>query len=206
MRLPWQRTPLTRLLAAADLTRGTAEIRDDAAVTQRLALTVAYADAPDRPRASDRPRALGLPGADVLTAVLAEAERLLADPAAHEPVTTLLECLQNVVSFGEPGCVTDGQVTAALGPRTTVVWAGLHTFWQGVLTWCDDREVMLAAADDVVGVRNETLRALLITTNRRVSGGRRIGLAHAVRFERATGEGLPGFTHLAAAMAAAGRG
>jgi hypothetical protein len=192
MRLPWQQprsAPLDRLLAAADLTRGTAEIRDDAAAIQRLALTVAHADpAP--------------------AAVFAEAERLLSDPAAHPVVAGFLEGLQNVVSFGGPRCVTDARIAAELGPRATVLWTTLHTFWQDVLTWCDDQQVALSPADDVTEVGNETLRALLVATNRRVpggAGGRRLGLAHAVRYERATGNGIPGFTHLGAVLAAAGR-
>jgi hypothetical protein len=193
MRLPWQRRPepcrpepLRLLLGAAGLTPGTAEVRDDLAAIRRLALAVAHR------------------GSGVLGATLAQAERLLADAAAYPAVLRFLEDLQNVVSYGDPAFVTDEQVSALLGPRTASAWACLHAFWQDVLKWCDGQQITLSPADDVPAVANETLRALLFTTNRRVPGGSRIGPAHAVRFERATGNAVVGLEHVTAALAAAG--
>jgi hypothetical protein len=53
--------------------------------------------------------------------------------------------------------------------------------------------------EQILSVQNEQLRAPLWTGNRSLSAGTCVGLADAVRYERAGGDAIPGYSHVMAA-------
>lgn len=177
--LSWPRaTPARRLLMAARGPRVTGPVED--AELCRLAAVHAAR------RYSNR-----------LGDTLAVAEKLLADPAAYPVVLTFLECLQHLVSHQDHAFTGERGVVAGLGERSRAAWAALHAYWRAVEIWCRRTGVPLDSAADLLSVRNERMRTVLWTSNRTLPAGRRIGLAHAVRYERTGGEPLPGFPRAA---------
>jgi hypothetical protein len=53
-------------------------------------------------------------------------------------------------------------------------------------------------------VQNEELRNLPRTTNRTLPTGLRIGVADALRYEKATGQGIPDYSHIVSGLDVAG--
>ena len=134
--------------------------------------------------------------AGVLPAVAAVAEELAADEANHELLVSLVENVQNLASHGLPEFHTPEEVAAVLGPRCAEYWKVVATFWDAVAEWQTDPK----SSEDILGVRDEQLRLLLWTSNRSLAGDTCVGLADAVRFEKAGGEPIPGYSHVMAAL------
>ncbi|HEX6356625.1 hypothetical protein [Actinophytocola sp.] len=132
-------------------------------------------------------------------------EEMLADEAAYEFVMTFLEQVQNLVSHRLELFLGPEDVERLLGPRSAVGWKTLAEFWAAVAAWCADNRPPLESSEEILSVRNEQLRAMLWTGNRTLPTGAKLGLADAVRYEKATGAGIPGFSHIAAALRAMGQ-
>ncbi|MFD1050381.1 hypothetical protein ACFQ1S_35070, partial [Kibdelosporangium lantanae] len=140
------------------------------------------------------------PGSATVAATLSVVEELLSDESAYEFVMTFLEQVQNLVSHGLPAFLPAEEVVRSLGPRSTTCWTTLADFWAAVERWCVDNDLPLKSSAEILGVENTRLRALLWTGNRSLPSGDKLGLAEAVRYEKGTGAGLPGFSHVAAAL------
>ncbi|MFB9909069.1 hypothetical protein [Allokutzneria oryzae] len=133
-------------------------------------------------------------------------EELLADEAAHDFAMTFLEQVQNLTSHRLKTFLGPDEVTGLLGPRSAVWWRVLDEFWAAVAAWCADNQPPLESSEEILSVQNEQLRAMLWTTNRTLPTGAKLGLAAAVRYEKATGAGFPGFSHIAVALRSTGQG
>lgn len=140
------------------------------------------------------------PGSTTLVATLSVAEELLSDESGYEFVMTFLEQVQNLVSHRLPAFLPAEEVVRSLGPRCTTCWTTLADFWAAVERWCGDNDLPLKPSAEILGVGNTRLQALLWTGNRTLPSGDRLGLAEAVRYEKAVGAGLPGFSHVAVAL------
>ena len=135
-----------------------------------------------------------------LEPVLAVAEDMLLDEANYEVVVALLENMQNLVSHDLAMFWTCADVERLLGPKSMVCWETLNTFWNAVAAWCVLTGLPMEPGEDILGAENEELRKLLWTSNRTLPTGEKIGLAHAIRFEKAGQPAIPGFGHIAAAL------
>jgi hypothetical protein len=179
--LSWPRTsPARRLLTAAGGPRIPGPVED----AELCRLAAVHAARRDSGRLGD---------------TLVVAERLLGDPAAYPVVLAFLEDLQHLVSHDDAAFAGERGVVAGLGERSAAAWAALHAYWRAVEAWCRRTGVPLDSAADLLSVRNDRMRTLLWTSNRTLPAGRRIGLSHALRYERAGGEPLPGHRRTAAA-------
>jgi hypothetical protein len=146
------------------------------------------------------------PGSTTALPTMSAVEEMLADEAAYDFVMTFLEQVQNVVSHGLETFLGPADVERLLGPRGAVCWNTLAEFWTAVAGWCADNRPPLESSERILSVENEQLRAILWTGNRTLPTGAKLGLADAVRYEKATGAGIPGFSHIASALRATGQG
>lgn len=191
MQVPWRRrpTPRTRrLVAESGLGPRMSSDLTDLSVCREVAYRVAG-------RRSS-----------TLKPVLAVAEDMLLDEANYEVVVALLEDMQNLVSHDLEMFWTSADVEQLLGPKCTVCWGTLNAFWSAVAAWCVQTGLPMEPSDGILGVENEELRKLLWTSNRTLPAGEKLGLAHAVRFEKAGQPPISGFSHIAAAIESFGQG
>lgn len=133
--------------------------------------------------------------------VLDHAEGLLASEADYPLVLDLLECLQNLVSHGVPGFRNTREVETLLGERSRVCWETLDAYWSKVAAWRLNLTRPVRDSGDILGVRNRRLQALLWTSDRSVQGGGLIGLGDVIRYQKNVGDVLPGYSHIARALA-----
>jgi hypothetical protein len=99
-----------------------------------------------------------------------------------------------------PAFLSAAEVVRSLGPRSATGWTTLTDFWTAVERWCVENRAPLKSSEEILAVENVRLQALLWTGNRTVPSGAKLGLADAVRYEKAGGAALPGFSHIAAAL------
>lgn len=66
--------------------------------------------------------------------------------------------------------------------------------------WRAGSGVPLQPVAPLLGIKNEQLRVLLLTSNRTLPTGEKLGLADAVRYEKAVGSPIPGYNHIAIAL------
>ncbi|MFI9386480.1 hypothetical protein [Kutzneria sp. NPDC052558] len=140
------------------------------------------------------------PGSSAVARVLAVTEELLSDESAHEFAMSFLEQVQNLVSHRLPTFLPPEEVVQSLGPRSSACWATLTDFWAAVETWCLENRPPLKPRESVLRVHNTELQAMMWTSNRSLPAGSKIGVADALRYEKAGGAGLPGFSHLTAVL------
>ncbi|WP_459648556.1 hypothetical protein [Kitasatospora sp. Ki12] len=138
--------------------------------------------------------------------VLVVVEELLKDEAEYEFVVTLLENLQNLVSHDLDTFRSPGEIRLLLGPRSAICWDTVTGFWAAVADWRVGTGAPLESAATLLGVQNESLRMLLWTANRTLPTGEKLGIADAVRYEKAVGSPIPGFSHIAVALRITGQG
>ncbi|MQS15859.1 hypothetical protein F7Q99_27245 [Streptomyces kaniharaensis] len=138
--------------------------------------------------------------------VLAVVEELLMDEAEYGFVVTFLENLQNLVSHGLDTLRSTEEIRLLLGPRSAICWDTVTGFWAAVADWRVHTGVPLKPAAPLLGAQNEHLRMLLWTANRTLSTGEKLGIADAVRYEKAVGSSIPGYSHIAVAQRIAGQG
>jgi hypothetical protein len=191
MRFTWRRQPTGRsqqLLGAAGLGPGSKEDAEDLAVCRQVAFRAAQRDP------------------DTIAGVLAVVEELLLDEANYEFVVAFLEDVQNLVSHGQKAFWSPEEVRALLGARSAVCWSTLADFWTAVADWCNSSGLPLESVETLLTVQNEELRVLLWTMNRTLPTGEKLGLAHAVRYEKAGGTPIPGYSHVEVALRSAGQG
>lgn len=136
--------------------------------------------------------------ADVLPMVAAVAEKLAAAEVNHELVADFVENIQNATSHGLPQLHDQDSVLGLLGPRCRKYWDAADTFWTAVAEWRVGTGEPLQASADLFQIENEQLRATMWTSARSLGDGTRVGLADAVRFEKAGGEPIPGYRELMA--------
>ena len=122
----------------------------------------------------------------------------IGEEPRHDLAMAFLEQVQNLVSHRLPDFVSEEEVVPSLGPASAALWRALTDFWAAVERWCVDNHLPLKSSAEILSVENTRLQALLWTANRTQPSGAKLGLAHAVRYEKATGAGLPGFGHLGA--------
>lgn len=185
MRFPWQRkapTPVQRLLTAAGLDPREASGTPPNRVAARVAYRVAHRGDPTTPQ------------------VLAVIEELSADEAAYDVVIAALEALQNVVSHRDDRVLLPEEVEALLGPRSSVCWVMIATFWNAVADWARENLPPLESSEAIRAVQNERLRQLVWTSHRTLPGGEKLGLAEVVHYEGAGGTPLLGFEHIDMAL------
>lgn len=190
MRISWRRRPAPRsqrLLDAAGLNPRALSDSSDFALCRDVAFRATQRDS------------------GTIAAVLAVAEELLVDEANYEFVVSLMENVQSLVSHGQKAFWSEEEVTALLGPRSAVCWSSLADFWTAVATWCVRTGLSLESSEPLLSVQDEQLRTLLWTANRTLSTGEKLGLAHAVRYERAGETPIPGYSHIAVALRATGQ-
>ncbi|WP_030276737.1 hypothetical protein [Streptomyces sp. NRRL B-24484] len=190
MRLPWRRRPVgrsRRLLDLVGLRPGAVDDTDDLEVGRQVAVRAARRDHGSTAE------------------VLAVVEELLDDEAEYAFVVGLLENLQNLASHGLDAFRPAGELSRLLGPRAAICWDTLTGFWTAVADWRVGAGEPLGEAGPLLAVENEHLRTLLWTANRSLPTGGKIGLADAVRYEKAVGSGIPGYSHIAVAQRTAGR-
>jgi hypothetical protein len=146
------------------------------------------------------------PGSAAIAPTLAAAEELLAEESAYELVMAFLEDVQNLLSHRLPMFLPEEQIVELLGARSAVCWRTLGEFWAAVAAWCVDSRLPLKTSQEILSVENEQLRVLLWTGNRTLPDGSKLGLAEAVRYEKAGGGGIPGFSHVEVALRNLGSG
>ncbi|MFF2847687.1 hypothetical protein ACFVT5_15405 [Streptomyces sp. NPDC058001] len=191
MRMPWRRRPVgrsRRLLDLVGIKPGSVDTTDDLEVCRQVAFRAARRDHGAT--------------AEVLTVV----EELLEDETEYEFVVTVLENLQNLVSHGLDTFRSTDEIRPLLGPRSTICWDSLTGFWVAVTDWRVGTGMPLEPVAPLLDIQNEQLRTLLWTANRTLSTGEKLGIADAVRYEKAVGSPLPGYSHIAVAMRATGQG
>jgi hypothetical protein len=184
LRIPRRRRPtprVARLLAAAGLDERTTRELTELDVCRAVAIRSAARDS----------AALGH--------VLAVAEQLLLSEENYEFVLALLEDIQNLVSHKLKAFSDAEHVVALLGPNSAAAWATLTSFWTAVADWCASEEgLTLESSEKILSVQNEQLRTLLWTSNRTLATGAKLGIVHALRYEKAGQPPIPGYEHLAA--------
>jgi hypothetical protein len=109
-----------------------------------------------------------------------------SDGASHIALK-FLESLQNSASHGSSDFLTIDELLPLRGPRTRVGWETVDRFWQAVVVWCDENDVELESAETLVGVRNHQLRPIMWPAWRSLADGRRVGLSHVLKYEKAVG-------------------
>lgn len=190
MRIPWRRRPIgrsRRFLDIAGLKPGSVDSTDDLEVCRQVAFRAAERD-------------LG-----VTTEILAFVEELLEDEAEYEFAVAFLENLQNVASHGLDTFRSLDEIRPLLGPRSLVCWDTVATFWDAVADWRLRSGVPLESSAQILSVQNEHLRMLLWTANRTLASGGKLGIADAVRYEKAVGSPMPGYSHIDVALRIAGQ-
>ncbi|MFI6435687.1 hypothetical protein [Streptomyces sp. NPDC050759] len=190
MRIPWRRRPAgrsRRLLDAAGIGPASTDDGNDQVVGREVAYRVAQRDS------------------GAITEVLAIVEELLEDEANYEFVVSLLENIQNLVSHGLDMFWSPDEVYALLGARSAVCWNTLTGFWTAVADWCARTGLSLEPAEPLLTIQNEQLKVLLWTGNRTLSTGEKLGLAQAVRYEKANGASIPNYSHIAVALRSTGQ-
>jgi hypothetical protein len=190
MRIPWRRRPAERsrrLLDAAGIGPGSTDDGNDQVVGREVAYRVAQRDS------------------GAITEVLAIAEELLGDESNYEFVVSLLENIQNLVSHGLDMFWSPDEVYALLGPRSAVCWGTLTGFWTAVADWCTRTGLSLEPVETLLTIQSEQLKVLLWTGNRTLSTGEKLGLAQAVRYEKANGVSIPSYSHIAVALRSTGQ-
>jgi hypothetical protein len=190
MRIPWRRRPAgrsRRLLDAAGIGPGSTDDGNDQVVGREVAFRVAQRNS------------------GAITEVLAIVEELLGDEPNHEFVVSLLENIQNLVSHGLDTFWSPDEVYALLGPRGAACWGTLTGFWTAVADWCARTGLPLEPVEPLLTIQNEQLKVLLWTGNRTLSTGEKLGLAQAVRYEKANGAPIPSYSHIAVALRSTGQ-
>jgi hypothetical protein len=188
--MPWRRRPAgrsRRLLDAAGVGRGPTDEGNDQVVGREVAYRVAHRNS------------------GAITEVLAIVEELLGDEANYEFVLSLLENIQNLVSHGLDMFWSPDEVYALLGPRSAACWDTLTGFWTTVADWCVRTGLSLEPVAPLLTIQNEQLRVLLWTGNRTLPTGEKLGLAQAVRYEKANGASIPSYSHIAVALRSTGQ-
>ncbi|MCX4594714.1 hypothetical protein OG819_34865 [Streptomyces sp. NBC_01549] len=132
-------------------------------------------------------------------------EELLGDEPNYEFVVSLLENIQNLVSHGLDTFWSPDEVYALLGPRGAACWGTLAGFWTAVADWCARTGLPLEPVEPLLTIQNEQLKVLLWTGNRTLSTGEKLGLAQAVRYEKANGASIPSYSHIAVALRSTGQ-
>ncbi|MFE6750234.1 hypothetical protein ACFVGM_30585 [Kitasatospora purpeofusca] len=181
MRFPWRRRPTAPLPAP-----------DDTDNELHLARQVAY-----RAAHRDHPSTVE---------ILALSEEALVDEAGYALAVRILEDVQNLTSHGLDEFRSPEDVRPLLGPRSAICWDTLTGFWNDVAEWRRHNGAPMESSAPLLAVENEELRLLLWTSNRTLPTGEKLGIADAVRYEKATGASLPEYSDLAAALRAAGSG
>ena len=190
MRIPWRRRPAgrsRRLLDAAGVGPGPTDDGNDQVVGREVAYRVTQRNS------------------GAITEVLAIVEELLGDEANYEFVASLLENIQNLVSHGLDTFWSPDEVYALLGPRSAACWDTLTGFWTAVADWCARTGLSLEPVEPLLTIQNEQLKVLLWTGNRTLSTGEKLGLAQAVRYEKANGASIPSYSHIAVALRSTGQ-
>lgn len=82
----------------------------------------------------------------------------------------------------------------------------LPDFWGAVADWQVSTGVPMESSATLHGIQNEQLRMLLWTANRTLSTGDKLGIADAVRYEKAGGAPVPGYSHITVALRSTGQG
>ncbi len=190
VRLPWRRPqrPSQRLLRAAGIDPKSAREATESDTCRDVAYRMAQR------------------GSGTVAAILAAAEELLADEANYDVVMEFLEDVQNLVSHPIETLCSPQEITARLGPRCAVCWTTLADFWASVAAWCSQVGRPLESSEKILSVDHEELKALLWTANRTLPTGAKVGLVEAVLYEKAGGEPIPGYSHIAAALKITGQG
>lgn len=139
--------------------------------------------------------------------VLTVVEELLTSEENYEFVLALLEDMQNLTSHKLEAFSRPEHVATQLGPNGRAVWATLTGFWESVAEWCtSEAGLTLEPSEKLLSIQNEQLRTLLWTSNRTLPDGTKLGIAHALRYEKAGQPPIPGYSHIAAVRDAAGQG
>jgi len=127
-------------------------------------------------------------------AVLAVVEELLAEGGDASRVgLDFIEGLQNAMSHATKTLFTAEELLPLCGPRTMAGWETVERFWADVVAWCDTSGVDLESNESLRAVENPAPRSIMWPSCRSLPDGRRVGLSHAVRFEKAVGGPMPGF-------------
>ncbi|MBD0695289.1 hypothetical protein [Streptomyces sp. CBMA123] len=191
MRLPWRRRPVgrsQRLLDLAGVKPGSVDDTDDLEVSRQVAFRAARRDH------------------GATAEILAAVEELLEDQAEYGFVVAFLENLQNLASHRLDTFRPLDGIRPLLGPRSAICWDTVGDFWSAVADWRAGTGVPLESSARILGVENEQLRMLLWTTNRTLATGEKLGLADAVRYEKAVGSPIPGYSHIDVALRIAAQG
>ncbi|MFJ4795785.1 hypothetical protein [Kitasatospora purpeofusca] len=179
VRFPWRRRPTAPLPAP-----------DDTGDELHLARWIAYRAAQrDHPSTAE---------------ILAVGEEALVDEAGYAFAVRVLENLQNLTSHGLDEFRSPEDIRPLLGPRSAICWDALTGFWNDVADWRRHNGAPLKSSAPLLAVENEELRLLLWTSNRTLPTGEKLGITDVVRYEKAVGASLPEYSHLAAALSAAG--
>lgn len=128
--------------------------------------------------------------ADVLPMVARVAEKLAAEEANYDLVLALVENLQQLTSHGLEQLHTAEEIQVVLGPRCLAMWQAVEEFWTAVAEWRRGTGEPLKSNEDILSVEDVQLRATLWTSTRSLGDGTRVGLADAVRYEKAGGAGI----------------
>ncbi|MFF1792443.1 hypothetical protein ACFVX9_39015 [Kitasatospora sp. NPDC058243] len=190
MRIPWRRRQAgrsRRLLELAGVRPGSVDHSDDLDVCRQVAFRAARRDC------------------GATAEVMLVVEELLNDEAEYEFVVALLENLQNLVSHGLDTFRSPDEMRLLLGPRSAICWDTVAGFWTAVADWRVGIGAPLEPAATLLDVQNENLRMLLWTANRTLSTGEKLGIADAVRYEKAVGSPIPGFSHIEVARRITGQ-
>ncbi|MEV7239046.1 hypothetical protein AB0N06_35670 [Streptomyces sp. NPDC051020] len=185
MRIPWRRRPVgrsQRLLDIAGVKPGSVESTDDLEVCRQVAFRAAQRDH------------------SATAEILAAIEELLEDEAEYEFVVAFLENLQNLVSHGLDTLRSLDEIRPLLGPHSAICWDTVTGFWAAVADWRARNGVPLESSSQILGVQNEQLQLLLWTANRTLATGEKLGIVDAVRYEKAVGSPIPGYSHIAVAL------
>ncbi|WP_406088638.1 hypothetical protein [Kitasatospora purpeofusca] len=181
MRFPWRRRPAAPPAAPADTD-------DDLQLARQVAYLAARRDHPST------------------VEILALGEEALADENGYAFAVRVLENLQNLASHGLDEFRSPEDIRPLLGPRSAICWDSLTGFWSDVADWRLHNGVPMESSAQILAVENEELRLFLWTSNRTLPTGEQLGIADAVRYEKAVGASLPEYSHLAAALSVAGEG
>ncbi|KJY25435.1 hypothetical protein [Streptomyces sp. NRRL S-495] len=138
--------------------------------------------------------------------ILALGETALEDENGYAFAVGVLENLQNLASHGLDAFRSPEDIRPLLGPRSAICWDSLTDFWHDVADWRLHNGAPMESSAPLLAVENEELRLLLWTSNRTLPTGEKLGIADVVRYEKAVGASLPGYSHLAMALSIAGEG
>jgi hypothetical protein len=68
-------------------------------------------------------------------------------------------------------------------------------FWADVVAWCDQNGMELGSSTSLDAITNPELRLHMWPSYRSLPDSRRVGLTHAVRYEKATGRSMTVDSH-----------